>query len=388
MSKASRLKGCRGCLVATSKLPVTEEGRINTAHQAGLPFRRWRVQETRDCRFMIPFPTAGFSNAKTIHNSERVFSIANASGDAPQGTIATDIGFLEALVKRGGPKPDEYAKIDAWIATLYNGHKNKEQHAESLNFVRHMLKPVLIPETMHGWAYLKPHGYAGDFEIIDRHYLNYIVNDPALAAWDHYWQQGAAAKAVRNRKSYFHTLLEDHVCAANGKNIHVLNIASGPGRDVQEFLEKYSRHICFECLDQDSKAIEHASKLCNGHAGRTRFIKANVLKFKPDRQYDVIWSAGLFDYFSDRTFKLLLRRLIPAIAPGGQLVIGNFSKMNPNQHWLHFCEWHLHHRSSEQLIALAIEAGARHENVFIGKEPEGVNLFLHINDPHAVAKNG
>jgi extracellular factor (EF) 3-hydroxypalmitic acid methyl ester biosynthesis protein len=97
--------------------------------------------------------------------------------------------------------------------------------------------------------------------------------------------------------------------------------------------------------------------------------------------YDVIWSAGLFDYFSDRTFKLLLRRLIPNIAPGGQLVIGNFSDSNPNHHWLHFCEWHLHHRSSEQLVRLALEAGAQHENVSIGKEPEGVNLFLHINQP-------
>jgi extracellular factor (EF) 3-hydroxypalmitic acid methyl ester biosynthesis protein len=114
---------------------------------------------------------------------------------------------------------------------------------------------------------------------------------------------------------------------------------------------------------------------------RVNFIKANALKYQPVKCYDVIWSAGLFDYFSDRTFKLLLRRLIPNIAPGGQLVIGNFSDSNPNHHWLHFCEWHLHHRSSEQLVRLALEAGAQHENVSIGKEPEGVNLFLHINQP-------
>jgi extracellular factor (EF) 3-hydroxypalmitic acid methyl ester biosynthesis protein len=295
--------------------------------------------------------------------------------------LAQHLAFLERLVQRGGPQDDEHLKMDAWIAGFYDGLHDNEAKEEWLDALREVLRPVLIPGTMHGWAYLKPHGYAGDFEIIDRHYLNYVTADPALAAWDRYWQAGAAAKAVRNRKSYFHQLLEQHAHSAFSKRIAVLNIASGPGRDVYEFLHRGPQNVCFECLDQDSRAVEHASALCREHSQRVSFIEANVLKYHPARCYDVIWSAGLFDYFSDRTFKLLLRRLIPSIAPGGQLVIGNFSENNPNHHWLHFCEWHLHHRSGEQLVRLALEAGALRENVTVGKEPEGVNLFLHINQP-------
>lgn len=293
--------------------------------------------------------------------------------------LARHVAFLENLVRRGGPQADEHAQMDAWIAGFYDSLPHHEAGAEWLEALRQVLRPVLIPETMLGWAYLKPHGYAGDFEIIDRHYLHHITADPALAAWDRCWQAGAAAKAVRNRKSYFHQLLEQHALRAGGREITVLNIASGPGRDVHEFLCQGLRNVRFDCLDQDANAVAHASALCREHSRRVSFVEANVLKFHPAQCYDVIWSAGLFDYFSDRTFKLLLRRLIPAISPGGQLVIGNFSESNPNHHWLNFCEWHLHHRSEDQLARLAVEAGVNPENVSVGKEPEGVNLFLHVS---------
>jgi hypothetical protein len=332
----------------------------------------------QDRRFMKQQTPAGFSHAGAVLNTEKTLFPAEYE------ILTQHIEFLKKLVQRGGPQDDEYLKMDAWIAGIYAGLIHNEARDEWLEALREVLQPVLIPSTMHGWAYLKPHGYAGDFEIIDRHYQRYVTADPALAAWDRYWQAGAAAKAVRNRKSYFHQLLELHARKTDAE-VTVLNIASGPGRDVSEFLSHGSQNVRFDCIDQDAKAIHHAAALCREHPHRVNFIKANVLKYHPVKCYDVIWSAGLFDYFSDRTFKLLLRRILPNIAPGGQLVIGNFSESNPNNHWLHFCEWHLQHRSSEQLVQLAVEAGALRENVSIGKEPEGVNLFLHIKQPAMAA---
>ena len=40
--------------------------------------------------------------------------------------------------------------------------------------------------------------------------------------------------------------------------------------------------------------------------------------------------------------------------------------------------WRLIHHSREHLHALAAAADTALENVYIGSEPEGVNLFLHI----------
>ncbi len=331
-----------------------------------------------------------FDNKKAF----KTVSPAHSEGDERSGTgvplcfphdadamLQNHVGYLRNLLERGGPRPDEYSKMDAWVATLYSGIDAGVYPVESLNHVRNLFEPLLTLNTMHGWAWTKPHGYPGDFEIIDRFYLNYVVADPAVASWDQYWQACSAAKAVRNRKAYFHRVLYELEKAANGKALAVLNVASGPGRDVSEYLQKSAGNIHFECIDHDANAIAHASNLCRQHSQRVMFRKANVLKFCPEKQYDIVWSAGLFDYFSDRTFKQMLRRFLPAVIPGGQLVIGNFSVENPSHLWLDFCDWHLNHRTKEQLEALAIEAGASRESVFVGKEPEGVNLFLHIKRP-------
>lgn len=63
--------------------------------------------------------------------------------------------------------------------------------------------------------------------------------------------------------------------------------------------------------------------------------------------------AGLFDYFSDRVFQAALRRLLPAVADGGELIIGNFTSGHRSQAYMEFAGWFLHHRSGEQLTALA-----------------------------------
>ena len=44
-----------------------------------------------------------------------------------------------------------------------------------------------------------------------------------------------------------------------------------------------------------------------------------------------------------------------------------------------FGDWYLHHRTSEQLIYLAREAGFTQSQITVGNEEENVNLFLHID---------
>lgn len=289
--------------------------------------------------------------------------------------------YVAGMIARGGPRPEEYAALDTWVTDLYHALDRGELSEDAITEVRRTMAPVLTAPTMHGSAYCKPHGYAGDFEIIDRHYLTYITPDPHFANWDRYWHSRKAARAVRNRKDYFHDLLRRHVEAADGRRVDVLNLASGPGRDVFEFLSSAPGEVHFECIDQDIDAISHASSLCGAFTNQVTFHQANVLRFRPSATYNLVWAGGLFDYLSDRAFKHLLRRLLPVVAPGGELVIGNFdiSRAHSDFHWLRFCEWILHHRNAEQLTSLAISAGASRPQVGIGQEMTGLTLFLHIS---------
>jgi hypothetical protein len=85
--------------------------------------------------------------------------------------------------------------------------------------------------------------------------------------------------------------------------------------------------------------------------------------------------AGLFDYLDDRTFRVLLEKLLRLVAPGG-VVIGNFSKANPTRAYMEFGEWFLHHRDADDLRLLASSVEA--DDVTVTQEPAGVNLFLNI----------
>jgi SAM-dependent methyltransferase len=237
---------------------------------------------------------------------------------------------------------------------------------------------ISTTNCIQGFGFLKPHGYAGDYEIIDRIYTGWVSDDLSLRKWDEYFHVQPAPRAVRNRKAYFHRVLDRLKLARPIHRVHVLNVGSGPARDVYEYLAQ-SNKFRFECIDLDTRAIEFAKCLCRSYQDRVVFRRENVLRLCLDRQFDLIWSAGLFDYLADQMFLMVLRRLVPIIRPSGELVIGNFSKDNPSRYWMEAVgDWKLHHRTESELRALAHAAGVDDQRLSIGAEPEGVNLFLHI----------
>lgn len=105
----------------------------------------------------------------------------------------------------------------------------------------------------------------------------------------------------------------------------------------------------------------------------------NVLRFMPTDKYDLIWSAGLFDYLNDRYFVGLLNRFKNNLNPYAEMVIGNFSDNNPTRRVMEVIgQWYLLHRSSQKLTQLAINAGIAENAIYVDQEPLGINLFLRI----------
>jgi extracellular factor (EF) 3-hydroxypalmitic acid methyl ester biosynthesis protein len=288
-----------------------------------------------------------------------------------------DEEFVRTLIERNGPNEADYPDFTAWTEEIYGRVCNNRLTTSELSGLRVAFGEAFSPKTMQGFAYTKPYGYAGDFEIIDRIYQNYICPDPELAAWDRYFQAQAASIAVRNRKTYFHALLDKH--SARKRPFRVLKIASGPGRSMFEWLSsRPSADVHFDCIEVDAKAIEFASNLNRSFLKQITFTQRNALRYRPETQYDLIWAAGIFDYFPDKVFTNLLRRLLPAIAEGGEIVIGNFCVTNPCRAYMELFNWILNHRSAEDLLRLAKECGVSPDRLTIGREAANVNLFLHV----------
>lgn len=152
---------------------------------------------------------------------------------------------------------------------------------------------------MQGMSVVKPHGYAGDFEMIDRIYTRWLSPDDHLRRWDEYFHAQAAARAVRNRMGVFHHVLDQHVGRRQNNTCTVLNLGSGPGRCLAAWLNKNpDRRVQVDCVDYDADAIAYARTLNEKHLDRVAFLEENVVRLQPQNRYDLIWSSGLFDYFT------------------------------------------------------------------------------------------
>lgn len=284
--------------------------------------------------------------------------------------------YLADLVDRGGPSPPEYAELSGRIDVLAQALRAGDVDPQSAAALVSHFDEEFRRETVHGHGLSKPFGYSGDFLMIDKIYLEVRTPHEPLSAWDDYFHSHAAPIAVRNRKGYFTTLL-GRLTADRSRGLHVLNIGSGPGRGVREFLEASDRPAFFTCVDLDVRALKYAQRLLRHWAEQVDFVHTNALRWRPIRSYDVVWSAGLFDYLDDRAFVRLLSRMWSWVSVGGWVVVGNFSLENPSRSYMEILgDWHLVHRSPEDLRDLAASAGLPEDSITVESEDLGVNLFL------------
>lgn len=278
--------------------------------------------------------------------------------------------FLSMLVEKGGPEPHEYKEFTAIVNNLED---------DELNCFREVIRRSLNENTLIGHGFVKPFGYPGDFSIIHSIYQNYVNPDTRYSNWDLFFQDQAGAHAVRNRKDYFLQRCGE-IDQTDGGEKRVLILGSGPATDVNEYFHNNpDSRIHFDLVDFDQNAIDFAKSQNEQFKASIDYFRINVLRFKPYQWYDLIWSAGLFDYFKDKHFIYMVNKYYKYLAEGGEFIIGNFSNSNPTRRLMEvLSDWYLNHRSKNDLVRMAIEAKAHEELVEVEREELGVNLFLRI----------
>ena len=281
-----------------------------------------------------------------------------------------DREFLLKLVRQGGPEPSEYKEFTAIVNNLDD---------RELEHFRTVIKDSLNENTLIGHGYVKPYGYPGDFSIIHNIYKLHVNPDRKYTNWDRFFQDQAGAHAVRNRKEYFLKRCAE-VEKQAGDEKRVLILGSGPATDVNEYMRQNpGSKIKFDLIDFDQNAIDFARLQNKEFKDSIEYFKINVLRFKPFQWYDLIWSAGLFDYFKDKHFVYMIGKYYKFLNNGGEFIIGNFSLSNPTRRLMEvLSDWYLVHRSKYDLVRMALEAEAREDQVEVDMEELGVNLFLRI----------
>lgn len=290
------------------------------------------------------------------------------------------VDLLKEFIKDEQLTSANFFQLDELLAiTAYEYRKgiiSKEHIAEiNTNFGNEFLK-----KTLHGKGFLKPNGYPGDYLFLDRIYTNHISSNPKYCIWDEYVQQNGASNAVRNRKEYFKNLVRAK--ARPALKMKVLNIVSGSGRELAELYDDASmKNIHTTCVEIDEKAIAFSKELNKTNLDCIEYINSNIFRYQTKESFDFIWAAGLFDYLNDKTFVKLLMRFAAWQKKGGEIVIGNYNEAhNPGRDYMEVLgDWRLIHRTEEQLLQLARDAGFSENEIHVSRMPDNVILYLHIH---------
>jgi len=278
-------------------------------------------------------------------------------------------------------------------ASLRDGREDKVYKLKKL-FVQRIRQ-----EFLHGdyivWSYEKPHGYAGDYKIIEDIYQNEPRTSGFARLYDNYFMMSSISVAVRNRKEDFRRYLQKFVRSRKGQKIRILNIGSGPARELFDLFssltEEDAANITVDCLDNDQRSLDYARKLMYKRP-EVNFMKENAVRLALKKDisaaipctYDCIYSTGLFDYFDDRITARLLSNLRLLLNKNGQMMISDVRDKysNPSVHFMEWVgDWNLIYREDERFRRLFVDAGFSKENLSIGYEQQGILQYITATRP-------
>ena len=303
--------------------------------------------------------------------------------------------------------PPIIASIDAFIDRFETIAEGLEPALRPIHrqYLRRQLHPLLMSSPSAHRAFCKPLGYAGDYEMVDMMDRSPYEGGSLFAKVINVWLLGQApVQAHRNRISYLDQKLLEVSARAQlqQRSFRVFSLGCGPAVEVQRFLRQpASERAAFTLLDFNTETLQHlgaALEEIKREFGRTTSIElvrksvhqllkeaGRDIQQAPEKQYDLIVCAGLFDYLSDQVCKRLLDLCYGFLAPGGLLLVTNVTDaMNAHRPFRHSLEyildWFLIYRDGPQLAALAPNK-APPGSIAVFSEQSGVNLMMEVIKP-------
>lgn len=237
----------------------------------------------------------------------------------------------------------------------------------------------------------KPRGYAGDFEMLERISAQTLSSGVVPGAFDQFFQNQAAPRAVRNRN----VLIADKIVhavrqRASDRQIKIISVGSGPAADVRravgELAQPELQKLNILLLDIDPHALEFAQVQLVDQlpAGALATHRVNLFRIPRQQQVvqlldggDLIICAGILDYLTQHDAAALLAVLWSGLRRDGELLAFNFSPANPSRAYMEwFGNWYLNYRTQDQMRELGQRVVGRDRGFVVDAEDELTNLFI------------
>lgn len=355
---------------------------------------RWRVvDDGARLTHIAPAFRAWVANLRCYLEMTRTFLLTEERSIAGEDRLSRE-QVTDHYLQEAAPRMiARMAEASTELAALVS-HLSPDQHSSHRAYCRAQLGNLFSEAPFMRRASEKPLGYAGDYEMMNMLYRHHAEGESLFAkVLNLYATHEAAARANINRITYLGEKIRAIIATARRPRVRIASIGCGPAREIAAILEDspaLGPRLEVALIDQEERSIAYCERtlapLALRTGARVRFIRASIrrlLTAKNLRQalgeQEFIYSAGLFDYLNDRSFRGLLGGLYQALVPSGLIAVGNVSTANPSR-WAmeYFSEWFLIHRSPDELCALGQTLDPVPARVEVDAEPLGVNLFLLI----------
>ena len=291
------------------------------------------------------------------------------------------------------------------------------------SFAQRELHPLMMSSPFMNRAFNKPLGYAGDFEMV-----RMMLDDP----WEgsNTFAKLLNASALRHEAPAAHRnridLLEDALrrethrvlshsasgqstasdsatretggyAADRPRRVQILNLGCGPAVELRNFAasDPASAEVDFTLVDFNPETLGFVRESLVPDALSRRpglgiqteqrsvheIIQLSVQGGRREKpQYDMVYCAGLFDYFRDTTCGFLIELFYSWVKPGGLVLVTNVTPTHSSIGIMGMVlDWNLELRDERTMRQLAGNLGQSRTYV----DRTGVNVFLEIRKPEA-----
>jgi extracellular factor (EF) 3-hydroxypalmitic acid methyl ester biosynthesis protein len=259
-------------------------------------------------------------------------------------------------------------------------------------YFRENMEPFLRTSPFVASVIDKDRGYAGNFEIIKQFFddpykgdtlFGKMINRLALSL--------DAVTAHQDRINFLYDTIVSMYRQSSGP-FSLFALGSGPAEEVLRFVEQTGftseKPVQAALLDMDAFALvdfkDHLQYLDASHFDLITLNRnlLNILvgrdKDPVDTKFSLTYCAGMFDYFSQKVCKRIIRYMIRHTRPGGLVIVTNVHKNCFARAFMDYGgEWELVLRDEADMIDMVPE-GFTYD---IFRDEKGANIFMIIYIP-------
>jgi extracellular factor (EF) 3-hydroxypalmitic acid methyl ester biosynthesis protein len=314
-------------------------------------------------------------------------------GNLEEDKTSLEKEFYEEISETVGPKVYAlYEKFECEAAKI-----PPEEIMQHKAFAQRILHPLTLCSPFVHRTFSKPLGYAGDYEMVNMMLRESKTTGKSIYAQvvDDYHLKAAPVIAHCNRIDMLEERLKNEAIRVTneGRIFTVLNIGCGPAVELQRFIKHESlvNHAAFQLMDFNEETLDYTKERIDeamnesGNKPIIKFVHKSIDELLKEIHhsaetdlsvsYDMVYCAGLFDYFSYKTCKQLTELYFSWLAPGGLLTVTNVHANHPNiQLMEHLLDWYLFYRDAKEMAGMA----PPNTEPVISTDETGVNVFLDI----------